>query len=204
MEGLNLSALADALLELGCVRFGEFKLKSGQVSPIYLDLRRLVAAPTLLQEVARAYVQLLQPLRFDLLAALPYAALPIGVAVSLQGNWPLVYPRKEVKSYGTQAVVEGVFAPGQRAVVLDDLITTGASKLEGIERLTAVGLQVQDVVVLIDRQAGGHDFMAAQGLRLHRVFTLASLLDDWEARGRVAAEDLARARAFLSAEKDGV
>ncbi len=202
MRSSDLTALADGLLDLGCVRFGEFKLKSGQISPIYLDLRRLVAAPALLRQVAAAYADLLRPLTFDLLAALPYAALPIGTAVSLHGDWPLVYPRKEVKDYGTRAAVEGLYRPGQRAVVLDDLITTGASKLEGIARLQQVGLQVTDIVVLIDRQSGGADFMAEHGYRLHAVFSLPDLLDDWERRGRVAADQLARARAFLSPTKE--
>ena len=193
----SLAPLADALLDLGCVRFGEFTLKSGRISPIYLDLRRLVGAPHLLARIAAAYAALLRGLEFDLLAALPYAALPIGTAVSLHGGWPLVYPRKETKTYGTKAAVEGVYRPGQRAVVLDDLITTGDSKLEGIARLTAAGLAVRDIVVLIDRQSGGADFMARYGYRLHSVFTLPRLLAYWEQRGAVEARLLAKVRAFL-------
>lgn len=192
-------SLADGLLDLGCVRFGEFTLKSGQTSPIYLDLRRLVARPHLLAEAAVAYVDLLRPLSFDLLAALPYAALPIGTAVSLHGNWPLIYPRKEAKAYGTKAVIEGLYRPGQRAVVLDDLITTGGSKLEGIAKLTAAGLTVTDIVVLIDRQSGGADFMAQHNYRLHSVFTLPQLLDYWESIGAVDASLLAKTRVFLAA-----
>ncbi|GAB4533221.1 MAG: hypothetical protein Fur0018_22390 [Anaerolineales bacterium] len=192
-------SIADGLLDLGCVRFGEFTLKSGLRSPIYLDLRRLVARPRLLAEVGAACADLLRGLQFDLLAALPYAALPIGTAVSLQGDWPLIYPRKEVKAYGTKAAIEGLYQPGQRAVVLDDLITTGESKLEGIEKLTAAGLTVTDIVVLIDRQSGGVDFMAQHGYRLHSVFTLPELLDYWEARAAVTPDLLAKARAFIAA-----
>jgi uridine monophosphate synthetase len=191
-------AIADGLLDLGCVRFGEFTLKSGVQSPIYIDLRRLIARPALLAEVAAAYTALLRPLTFDLLAALPYAALPIGTVVGLHGNWPLVYPRKEAKSYGTKAVIEGLYQPGQHAVVLDDLITAGGSKLEGIEKLAAAGLTVSDIVVLIDRQSGGVDFMAQYGYHLHSVFTLSELLDYWEARAAVAPDLLAKALAFIS------
>ena len=194
----ELSKIADMLLTVGCVKFGEFTLKSGAKSPIYIDLRRLVAFPELLKDVAAAYAEILDDLKFDLLAALPYAAMPIGTAVSLYGGWKMVYPRKEVKGYGTQVEVEGVFDVDQRAVVLDDLISTGGSKLEGIQKLNAVGLKVEDIVVLIDRQSGGLDFMEKQGYKLHSVFTLPQLLNYWEENNAVEAELILKARAFLA------
>jgi uridine monophosphate synthetase len=191
------NALADGLLEAGCVKFGTFTLKSGLESPIYLDLRQLVSYPSLLGEVAAAYVSVLRGLSFARLAALPYAALPIGTAISLQTGWPLVYPRKEVKAYGTKAEIEGLFTPGERVAVVDDLTTTGGSKFEAIEKLTAAGLQVSDVVVLIDRQSGAAESLAQAGYRLHAVFTLAQLLDYWEVNGKVPPEQIAAAREFI-------
>ncbi len=189
--------LADGLLAAGCVKFGKFTLKSGLESPIYLDLRQLVSYPPLLEQAAAAYVTLLNGLTFDRLAALPYAALPIGTAISLQTGWPLVYPRKEAKAYGTKAEIEGLFAPGETAVVVDDLTTTGGSKFEAIEKLTAAGLQVKDVVVLIDRQSGAAESLAQAGYRLHAVFTLSQLLDQWQANGKVPAEQIRAAREFI-------
>jgi uridine monophosphate synthetase len=191
--------LADALLAIGCVRFGSFTLKSGLESPVYIDLRRLAASPRTLALAAAAFRSLLQPLEFDHLAALPYAAMPIGTAVSLLTGKPMIYPRKEVKAYGTRAQIEGVFQAGERAVVLDDLITTGGSKLEGIEKLTSAGLLVSDIAVLIDRQSGGSNFMADHGYRLHSVFTLDELLDYWEASQKVPAEQVQAVRRFLAA-----
>jgi uridine monophosphate synthetase len=193
----GLSELADGLLQAGCVRFGEFTLKSGLQSPIYIDLRRLVGFPELLGRVAGAYLPLLQKLQFDRLAALPYAALPIGTAISLAGGWPLVYARKETKDYGTRALVEGVFQAGDRVVVIDDLATTGSSKFEAIEKLAAAGMQVRDVVVLIDRQSGAAQALSARGFQMHAVLTLTQLLDHWEAHGQVPAELVAAARVFL-------
>jgi uridine monophosphate synthetase len=193
----HLAAIADGLLETGCVRFGRFTLKSGQESPIYIDLRRLAGFPDLLSQVAVAYLPILEGLTFERLAALPYAALPIATAISLQGGWPMIYPRKEVKAYGTKAQIEGVFFPGERAVVIDDLVSTGGSKLEGIEKLTSVGLEVEDVVVLIDRRPAGQEADADRGYRLHAVFTLAELLAYWEGQGGVLEEKIAETRAFL-------
>ena len=176
----------------------KFTLKSGLTSPIYLDLRQLVTYPRLLAEVAAAYVGILRGLSFDRLAALPYAALPIGTAVSLQGDWPLVYPRKEAKNYGTKAEIEGVFYAGERVAVVDDLTTTGGSKFEAITKLTSAGLLVQDVVVLIDRQSGAAVALAQAGYRLHTVFTLACLLDHWEQTQRVPVEQISAARQFIA------
>ncbi|MBI3160816.1 MAG: orotidine-5'-phosphate decarboxylase [Chloroflexi bacterium] len=192
--------LADDLLRLGCVQFGEFTLKSGQKSPIYLDLRRLAGDPAALRRAAAEYARLLRPLAFDRIAGLPYAALPIAAAVSLHGNWPLVYPRKENKDYGTRSAVEGPYEAGERVVVLDDLVTTGLSKFEGIEKLRAAGMDVEDVVVLVDRGSGAGAALRARGLVLHAVFTLPGLLAQWQARGAVTAEQRAVVMAFLESD----
>lgn len=198
--GPEKARLADDLLTAGCVRFGTFTLKSGAISPIYLDLRRLVSHPGLLARAAAAYLPSLSTLSFDRLAPLPYAALPIGAVISQQTGKPMVYPRKEVKEYGTKAEVEGEYREGETVVVVDDVATTGGSKFEAIHRLEGAGLKVRDVVVLIDRQSGAAAALADAGYRLHAVFTLTDLLDHWERRGAVVAERAEAVRRFISGE----
>lgn len=193
--------LADSLLAAGCVRFGQFTLKSGLISPIYIDLRQLISHPHLLAEVSAAYIPLLSQLEFDTIAALPYAALPIVTTISLQAGWPFIFPRKESKGYGTRADIEGRFNPGDRVVVVDDLATTGGTKFEGIEKLTSAGLVVKDVVVLIDRQSGAAEALAEAGLTLRAVFTLTELLDHWERTGKVPDEQIQAVREFLASTK---
>jgi uridine monophosphate synthetase len=190
--------LVEGLLSMGCIQFGTFTLKSGLISPIYVDLRRLVSFPGWMEQVADAYIQQLQGLTFDRIAGLPYAALPIAAAISLQGDYPMIYPRKAAKDYGTSAVIEGIYHPGETVVVIDDLATTGGSKFEAIDKLTAEGLIVRDVVVLIDRESGAKEALAAQGYRMHALFTLSQLLDYWEETQRLPAEQIADVRAFLN------
>jgi uridine monophosphate synthetase len=195
------ASLARGLLDSGCVRFGQFTLKSGMISPIYLDLRNLVSHPQLLAQAAQAYVELLKGLEFDRLAALPYAALPIGTAISLLSGRPMIYPRKEVKEYGTKAAIEGEYQPGETAAVIDDLATTGGSKFEAIEKLTSAGLLVKDVIVLIDRQSGAKEALAEAGFTMHSIFTLTQLLDRWEAEGSVPLDQIKAAREFIGGKR---
>ena len=189
--------LADALLDAGCVKFGDFELKSGDRSPIYFDLRLLTGHPELLSRVADAFAPILEKLTFDRLAAVPYAGLPIATAIALGLGQPLIYPRKEAKEYGTGATVEGGFHPGETVVLIDDLVTNAGSKVEAVDKLTAVGLKVRDVVVLIDREAGARASLRKSGLELHSVFTLSELIDHWDASGILDDGLLAKLRKFL-------
>ncbi len=206
------TALTLALADIGAIQFGEFTLASGKKSPIYIDLRLLASHPGVLRQVALAYADLIcqtsnverqassvkrQTSNVNRLAAIPYAALPIGTAVALELDLPLIYPRKEAKAHGTARQIEGEFRPGDRVVVLDDLITTGGSKLEAIAPLEAAGLVVRDVVVLIDREQGGREELEAAGYRLHAVLGLRQMLDMLVEAGRISAGQRDEVTAFL-------
>ena len=193
----ELSKIADGLLSAGCIKFGNFTLKSGLQSPIYIDLRQIITHPSLLAEIARAYLPLLSTLSFTRIAGLPYAAIPIATAISLAGNFPMIYPRKEVKSYGTKAEIEGEYHEGETVVVIDDLATTGGSKFEAIEKLTGAGLIVKDIVVLVDRQSGAKESLAQAGYSMYAVLTIRQLLEYWEETGTVEKDKILQTKDFL-------
>jgi uridine monophosphate synthetase len=192
------ASLIAALHELGAVQFGDFTLASGSRSPIYIDLRLLVSRPQVLAQAAAAYAELLSGIPCDRIAGVPYAALPIGTAVAIAADKPLIYPRKEVKAHGLGRQIEGAWQPGERVVVIEDLITSGGSTIQTAETLRAAGLIVEDVIVLIDREQGGVEKLAAAGIRAHSVFRLRPLLDNLAAMGLLPAEKRAEIEAFLA------
>jgi len=190
-------AFALALHDVGALRFGTFTLKDGSTSPVYCDLRLLIADPEALRLAGRVYAALLEPLGYDVIAAIPYAGLPLGTAAALEVGRPMIFPRKETKGHGAGNAIEGRYRAGQTAVVLDDLISSGLSKREAIAPLEAAGLAVRDIVVLVDRRRPGPDDLAASGYTLHAAFRLADLAADLADAGRIDDEAARRVAAYL-------
>lgn len=170
------AALLSCLRSVNAIRHGDFRLKSGEHSPVYVDLRGLIGYPDALRFVARALIVRLRTLRFDRITGPPYAALPLGVAIALEAGWPLMYARAAAKEYGTGRRIEGPYQAGETVAVVDDVITTGAAKLEAIAPLREAGLTVRDIVVVVDREQGGAEQMAAAGYAVHGLLTLSDVL----------------------------
>ncbi len=189
--------------EAGIVKFGSFTLKSGMQSPIYLDLRLLVSRPKLLKRVAAALCRKARgdKIHYKRLAGIPYAGIPIAVAMSLKNGKPCVYARKEVKDYGTKQAVEGEFKEKEKILVVDDLITTGASKIEAVAPLTAVGLKVHDFIVIVDREQGGREELEAKGYALHALIKITDLLAALKAQGLVDDAKYAETVSFIQQNK---
>ncbi|MHB8628238.1 MAG: orotate phosphoribosyltransferase [Aggregatilineales bacterium] len=178
-------ALALAIHEIGALKFGQFTLKSGITSPFYIDLRLLISHPEALALSGTALAQAIIGVEYDRLAAIPYAGLPIGTALALTVKRPLIFPRKDKKDHGLGKQIEGEFNVDERALVIDDLITKGDAKLEAIAPLRQAGLIVSDVAVLIDRQSGGVQTLAAAGIAVHPVLRLSELLDILQESGKL-------------------
>lgn len=167
-------ALILSLYRIGAIQFGEFTLKSGQTSRLYLNLRKIISYPVLLKQIADALVESCASVTPDFICGVPYTALPIATCISLTHQRPMVMRRKEIKNYGTKQRIEGDFTPGQTCLVIEDVITSGASLAETTLDLEAAGLVVTDVAALIDREQGGKETLAKK-VRVHTVLTLTDI-----------------------------
>ena len=145
-----LESLIVDLFDIGCLLFGDYVQASGALFNYYIDLRQIISDPNLFHRVLHAYAGQLQGLEFDRIAGIPYGSLPTATGLSLQLHKPLIYPRKEVKAHGARRLIEGDFVEGDVVALVDDILITGGSLLEGIAKLESSGLVVRDVVVFID------------------------------------------------------
>jgi orotate phosphoribosyltransferase len=186
------------LHELGAVQFGQFTLKSGEISPIYLDLRLLVSRPRTLQRVAYALQGLASTLKFDRLAGIPLAGMPIGVALSVVMDCPMLYPRMQTKQHGTGRQIEGEFASGETVLMIDDVISRGDSKLEAINILEAAGLKVAALLVVVDREMGGVQDLASKGYPVYAVLSMQAILDTLQRERRITQQQYAETLSWLS------
>lgn len=199
--GIKNSALQTELIlalhRTGCVQFGEFTLASGMQSPVYVDLRRVASYPDLFQRVVNVYANLIRPLQYDCLAAVPYAALPLGAAIALKLNQPLIYPRKEIKKHGTGRTIEGVSEEGSTALVIEDVVSTGGSLFKAIEALEAAGLVVRDAAILVEREQGALEAVSKRGYRLHYALTMGQVLDVLRNKECISAQVHQGVKAYL-------
>jgi len=164
------------LYEIGSIKFGSFTLKSGITSPIYIDLRLCISYPKILRDLAYLIYKKSKSLDYKILCGVPYTALPIATAISLEQNIPMVLRRKEVKDYGTKKMLEGVFSKGDKCLIIEDIVTSGSSILETVLTLREEGLEITDAIVLIDREQGGEKALQDQNITLHSIYTLKEIL----------------------------
>ena len=186
------------LQRIGAIKFGSFTLKSGFVSPFYFDLRDMISYPELLDGVSDLLVEKIKDMNFDVITGIPYTALPIASLVAAKLNKPLIYMRKEEKAYGTGKNVIGKFKKGAKCLVIDDLITTGASKIETAEAYEKEGVIIKDFVVVIDRSANGTEELAKQGYNLHSLINLNKIVELLQNKNLISNEKVKKVKEFTA------
>lgn len=193
--------------DVGAVKFGQYKLKTGLLSPIYIDIRSIVSFPTILnllcdlmwEKISTHSTDLLETT--DFLAGVPYTALPLASVLAVTHDLPMLIVRKERKAYGTGREVEGVYRTGQSVLVIEDVVTSGASILETRERIQNEGLVVKTAIVFIDRDQGGIDHLANQGVTLLKVTCMTELVNILHKFGRISNDVRQSVLDFVAANK---
>lgn len=176
------------LYDIDCIMFGSFVQASGAIFPYYIDLRKIISNPQVFNQVLTAYEDILKNLSFDRLAGIPYGSLPTATGLALRLHCPMIFPRKEVKAHGTRRVIEGNFHPGETVVVVDDILISGKSVMEGAGKLESAGLKVDDIVVFIDHEQGVKDRLQQNGYRSHAVLTISEITNTLYQAGRINEE----------------
>ena len=176
------------LFDIGCLLFGEYVQASGATFSYYIDLRKIISNPQLFNQVIKAYAGILKNLTFERIAGIPYGALPTATGLALELHCPMIFPRKEVKAHGTRRLIEGNFHPGEKVVVVDDILISGKSAMEGAAKLESADLKVEDIVVFIDHERGVKDRLAQNGYRAHAVLPISEITETLYEAGRITPE----------------
>ena len=153
---------------------GSFRLRSGRVAREYFDKYLFEAQPSLLRAVARHMAELV-PSDTEALAGLEMGGIPIVTLLSEVTDMPALFFRKKAKEHGTRKLVEGGEATGKRLVVVEDVVSTGGQIIESTTQLRALGAVVSSVLCVIDRESGGSEALAEQGVTLSALFTMSEL-----------------------------
>ena len=171
--------LGNILNRIGALKFGAFKLTSGEVSPYYLDLRIVPSFPDAFRRICDLYVKLISNVvgvdGFDRIAGIPTAGISFASIAAYHLKKPFVYVRTTERQHGRGRRVEGILLPGDRVLLMDDLITKGGSILKAAESVRVEGGVVTDAVVLMDREESGKDILSKDGMKLHYLLTTSEL-----------------------------
>ena len=182
------------LMRTGALQFGMFTLSGGRLSPYYLDLRVIPSFP----DAFRACMDLLAKNArsvegIDKIGGIPTGGLPWASVLAYSLAKPLVYTRKDIKLHGRERTVEGILTPGERVLLVDDVITTGKNILTALHSIRGEGGVVENALVLLDREEGGGEHLQKEGVRLHsvaRISDVAKKLLDMDAITKTQFEEL--------------
>jgi orotate phosphoribosyltransferase len=162
---ISVDRLARRLLEVGALKFGDFVLSSGKRSNVYVDIKVASTFPDILEMIAEAMSEKLVNIEFDKIACIELGGVPIATAVSLKLRKPIIIFRKEKKEHGLSDDMVGELKPGERVVVVEDVITTGKSAISVARRVEHRGGKVVKILAVVDREEGELQFESILKLR---------------------------------------
>lgn len=173
-----MSELSEALKSCGALQFGEFTLASGAKSDYYIDIKKASTNPEVLRLIARLMAEKMKEvgIEADRIAGVVLGSVPLATALALETGIPYVMIRKEKKDHGTGKLIEGDLQPGDRVLVVEDVITTAGSSIKAIETLRAAGAKVDNVISVIDREGGGAENLAAARVDFHPLVRASELV----------------------------
>lgn len=188
-----------SLLKCDVLKIGNFKLKSGKFSPIYIDLRRIIHYPKVMKDIVVAIRMKLteENLNTDTVCGVPYTAIPIASVFSTCYDIPMILKRKEAKDYGTKRLVEGAFKTGDSCLLLEDVVCSGTSIKDTADALRKEGLIVRDCVVIVDKQQGGIANLKKMGLNLYSLFSIETIFNTYCSINRIESELIQKITSYL-------
>jgi orotate phosphoribosyltransferase len=188
------TALCRALHKIGALKFGVFKLTSGRTSPYYVDLRIIPSFPDVFQRVSDVYVKLIREELgkegFDRIAGIPTAGIPFASLIAYQLKKPFIYIRQLTRLHGRERRIEGLIMPGDRVLLIDDLITTGGSIRKAAQAIRAEGGVVNHALVLLDREESGKQRLSEDNITLHYLLTASEAAEKLYEAGAIDDEQL--------------
>jgi orotate phosphoribosyltransferase len=169
------SELSRILHKIGAIKFGTFKLTSGRISPYYIDLRIVPSFPEAFQRIGDIYMKLIEAelgaQSFERIAGIPTAGMPFASIVAYLMKKPFLYIRPKAKMHGRERRIEGIIMPGDRVLLVDDLITTGLSLRKAAKAIRAEGGVVSNALILLDREEGGKERLKKDNITPHCLLT---------------------------------
>lgn len=176
-----LMEICRVLKKTNAIEFGTFKLSNGRITPYYIDLRVIPSFPDAFVKVAEIFVNAVKSeigiQNFDRIAGIPTAGLPLSAIVAYSLKKPFIYVRQKQRLKGRERRVEGVIMPGDKILLIDDLVTTGLSLKKSALAVRAEGGLVSEAFVLLDREEGGEERLKKIGVKLHSVLKIREVAE---------------------------
>ncbi len=165
--------LKEKLVECGAIKFGDFTLASGKKSKYYIDIKKASTKHEILEIMGEL---LAEHVKGDIIAGVELGAVPLAAITAVKSKRDYLIIRKEKKGYGTSKLIEGDFEKGMTVDIVEDVVTTGGSVLRAVKILREMGLKVNRVIAVVDREEGGAETLNENNVELVSLIKARELL----------------------------